>query len=77
MHNLVQLATRKWLEVHMQGSTWQKASLWIIATTFPNGDHKTWATYQALLPHARKVLSYILDEMEATLDQVLIVDKAL
>jgi tetratricopeptide (TPR) repeat protein len=74
MHNLVQLATRKWLEVHMQMGRWQKASLRIMAAAFPSGQHETWAACRVLLPHARKVLGYVLEEKEATLDWARIAD---
>ena len=74
MHDLVQLATRKWLEVQMQVGTWQKASLRIMAAAFPSGQHETWAACRVLLPHARKVLGYVLKETEATLDRARIAD---
>jgi tetratricopeptide (TPR) repeat protein len=75
MHDLVQLATRKWLEVHMQVGRWQKASLRIMATAFPSGQHGTWASCRVLLPHARKVLGYVWRETEATLDRARIGNK--
>ncbi|OAF61950.1 hypothetical protein VC83_01568 [Pseudogymnoascus destructans] len=74
MHDLVQLATRKWLEVHMQVGRWEKASLRIMAAAFPSGKHETWAACQVLLPHARKVLGYVLEETNATLDRSRIAD---
>ncbi|ELR09121.1 hypothetical protein GMDG_03701 [Pseudogymnoascus destructans 20631-21] len=74
MHELVQLATKKWLEVQMQVGRWQKASLHIMAAAFPSGQHETWAACRVLLPHARKVLGYVLEETEATLDRVRIAD---
>jgi tetratricopeptide (TPR) repeat protein len=76
MHDLVQLATRKWLEVQMQVGRWQKASLRIMAATFPSRQHETWAACRVLLPHARKVLGYVLEETEATLDRASIADNA-
>ncbi|OCK73381.1 hypothetical protein K432DRAFT_410741 [Lepidopterella palustris CBS 459.81] len=68
MHGLVQLATRKWLELNRQVDRWQKASLRIMAATFPSGQYKTWAVCRALLPHSRKVLSYVSDGNEEMLD---------
>jgi hypothetical protein len=62
MHDLVQLATRKWLEVQRQVGRWQKASLRIMAAAFPSGQHETRTVCRALLPHARKVLGYALEE---------------
>ena len=74
MHDLVQLATRKWLEVQMQVGRWEKASLRIMAAAFPSGKHETWAACRVLLPHARKVLGYVLEETNATLDRSRIAD---
>ncbi|KAF2677679.1 hypothetical protein K458DRAFT_395748 [Lentithecium fluviatile CBS 122367] len=41
MHSLVQLATKKWLELHSQVNIWKKASLRIMAAAFPSGQHET------------------------------------
>ncbi|OCK73870.1 hypothetical protein K432DRAFT_220962, partial [Lepidopterella palustris CBS 459.81] len=68
MHGLVQLATRKWLELNRQVDRWQKASLRIMAVTFPSGQYETWAICQVLLPHSRKVLTYVSDDDEERLD---------
>lgn len=69
MHDLVQLATRKWLEIQVQVGGFQKASLRIMAASFPCGDYETWAACRVLLPHAKKVLRYNLEDREAILDQ--------
>jgi len=69
MHSLVQLSTRKWLELNDEVGKWRKASLRIMAATFPNGQHETWASCQILLPHSKKVLSYSSGCEEETLDQ--------
>ncbi|OAF59451.2 hypothetical protein VC83_03958 [Pseudogymnoascus destructans] len=74
MHDLVQLATRKWLEIQRKIGRWHKASLRIMAADFPSGEHDTWAACRALLPHARKVLSYAPEDTEATLDRARIED---
>lgn len=74
MHDLVQLATRKWLEEQMQLGRWQKASLRVMAASFPDGSYETWAACRAVLPHARKVFSHILEDREATLDRALVAD---
>ncbi len=52
MHDLVQLATTKWLGAQMQVGRWQKASLRIMAAAFPSGQHETWAACRVLFPHA-------------------------
>ena len=69
MHDLVQLATRDWLEKQGQGAKWRKASLRIMAAAYPTGEHETWANCRALLPHAQKVIAYDLEEREPRLDR--------
>jgi len=75
MHSLVQLSTRKWLELNDEVGKWRKASLRIVAATFPNGQHETWASCQILLPHSKKVLGYSSGCEEETLDQASIAIK--
>jgi hypothetical protein len=72
MHSLVQLATKKWLEMHDQVGMWQKASLRIMAAAFPDGQYETWTACRALLPHSRKVLGYSVGEDEARLHGTMI-----
>jgi len=57
MHGLVQLATRKWLEVHGQLETWKEQYINNLCVAFPIGKHENWAQCQALFPHARSALS--------------------
>ncbi|KFY34178.1 hypothetical protein V494_06986 [Pseudogymnoascus sp. VKM F-4513 (FW-928)] len=75
MHGLVQLATKKWLEVQMQVDNWQKASLRIMAAALQSGHHETLAASRVLLPHARKVLNYALEERESIRNRAIIADK--
>ncbi|KAF1344366.1 hypothetical protein EJ07DRAFT_85131, partial [Lizonia empirigonia] len=73
MHNLVQLATKKWLELREQVNVWQRAALRIMAAAFPSGQHETWAACQTLLPHSTKVLDYSTDKNDkAKLDRATI-----
>jgi tetratricopeptide (TPR) repeat protein len=67
MHGLVQLATRRWLELNREVHRWQKASLRIMAESFPSGEHETWSACQVLLPHSRKPLSYLSHDTEEML----------
>jgi tetratricopeptide (TPR) repeat protein len=76
MHDLVQLATRKWLELEMQVVKWQRESLRLMAISFPSGDYETWAACRLFLPHVRKVLGYILEDTRATLDRARIAQNA-
>ena len=73
MHSLVQMATKKWLELGDQVVTWQRAALQIMAGAFPSGQHETWAVCRTLLPHSTKVLGYSTEkDKEATLDRATI-----
>ncbi|KAH7385972.1 hypothetical protein BKA66DRAFT_490292 [Pyrenochaeta sp. MPI-SDFR-AT-0127] len=67
MHSLVQLATKMWLQVRGQLEAWQKVALEIMAASFPNGEPETWATCRILVPHSRKMFSYVSQEWEAKL----------
>ena len=43
---------------------------------FPGGSYETWGTCMILLPHARAVLEYILDDKESMLDWTEILSNA-
>ena len=51
MHRIVQLATRKWLEVVHEIDWWQQRFIEILNTQFPTGDYVGWSRCQALIPH--------------------------
>ena len=42
MHRLVQLATRKWLEVHGQLERWKQQFLRNLCAAFPTGEYENW-----------------------------------
>ncbi|OAF60699.1 hypothetical protein VC83_03636 [Pseudogymnoascus destructans] len=52
MHRLVQLSTRKWVELNGQLEKWRGEAIKITARLFPDGDYETWSDCQSLLPHA-------------------------
>jgi tetratricopeptide (TPR) repeat protein len=58
MHRLVQLATRKWLELQHSEKEWQEKALELLAEKFPPGEYKYWEICQKLLPHAQAVIRY-------------------
>jgi tetratricopeptide (TPR) repeat protein len=58
MHRLVQLATRKWLELQHSEKEWQEKALGLLAEKFPTGEYKYWEICQMLLPHAQAVIGY-------------------
>ncbi|OBT53786.1 hypothetical protein VE04_07701 [Pseudogymnoascus sp. 24MN13] len=57
MHRLVQLSTRKWVELNGQLEKWQSEAIKVTARVFPEGDYETWSDCQILLPHVRTVMS--------------------
>lgn len=69
MHRLVQLSTKKWLELNEQLEKWRKESVRKVAVTFPSGQYETWAACQLLLPHSKMVLSYLANNEDK--DEVL------
>jgi len=57
IHRLVQLATRKWLEVHGEIMRWNQKALQLLSEVFPDGDYQNWKLCGPLLPHIEMVLS--------------------
>jgi tetratricopeptide (TPR) repeat protein len=53
MHSLVQLATRKWLEVHKQLERWKRQFICNLSAAFPTGEYENWVRCQTLFPHAK------------------------
>ena len=53
MHRLVQLATRKWLEIHGQLERWKQQYITNLSEEFPSGEYQNWVKCQALFPHAK------------------------
>ncbi|KFY67480.1 hypothetical protein V496_01551 [Pseudogymnoascus sp. VKM F-4515 (FW-2607)] len=58
MHRLVQLSTRKWVELNGQLEKWRSEAIKITARLLPGGDYETWSDCQILLPHVRTVMSF-------------------
>ncbi|KAL9136523.1 MAG: hypothetical protein Q9175_002268 [Cornicularia normoerica] len=58
LHRLVQLATRKWLQMQDTIGEWQGKALSVVADVFPNGRFEVWTTCESLLPHAQTVIQY-------------------
>jgi tetratricopeptide (TPR) repeat protein len=56
MHPLVQLSTRKWLEVNGEIGIRREEVLGLLSKKFPSGEHANWKTCEALAPHAQVLL---------------------
>jgi tetratricopeptide (TPR) repeat protein len=53
MHGLVQLATRKWLQIHGEDEKWKARFCRKLNAVFPTSDHKNWGWCEMLFPHAK------------------------
>jgi hypothetical protein len=51
MHPLVQLSTRKWLEIHGEVEQRKEETLSLLSQKFPNGEHTNWTIFEALEPY--------------------------
>jgi tetratricopeptide (TPR) repeat protein len=58
MHPLVQLSTRKWLEIHGEMEQRKEEALSLLAQKYPPGEPTYWKICEALEPHAQAVLKY-------------------
>ena len=56
MHQLVQLATQKWLEAHSQLERWKQQYIRNLYAEFPTGKYENWAKCRALFPHIQLAL---------------------
>ncbi|OCL03965.1 hypothetical protein AOQ84DRAFT_226702 [Glonium stellatum] len=52
MHRLVQLSTRRWLEVQGQLEIWKQKYIIRMSKAFPTAHYENWSTCQRLFPHA-------------------------
>ncbi|OCK79661.1 purine and uridine phosphorylase [Lepidopterella palustris CBS 459.81] len=53
MHGLVQLATRRWLEVHGEIEKWKQQFIHNLFIVYPTGEPENWTKCQVLFPHAK------------------------
>ncbi|KAH8743978.1 Tetratricopeptide repeat-domain-containing protein [Diaporthe sp. PMI_573] len=58
MHNLVQLATRKWLSITERTEMFKEQFIHRIEHAFPTGDYSNWAICAALFAHVEKAIDY-------------------
>ena len=69
MHRLVQLAMRKWLEMHDELEKRKEEMLSLLSDNYPRGVFENWKTCEALEPHAQAVLSYDYAPPQCKLEQ--------
>jgi hypothetical protein len=53
MHGLVQLATRKWLEMEGTHERWKGQFCTKLDAVLPSGDHENWSLCEILFPHVK------------------------
>lgn len=54
MHGLVQLATRRWLQMQDELEWWKQRFISSLCAAFPTtGEHENWEACQTLFPHAK------------------------
>ncbi|KAH7122670.1 P-loop containing nucleoside triphosphate hydrolase protein, partial [Dendryphion nanum] len=57
MHRLVQLSTKKWLELNHELDLWKGKYAIFINNNYPPGGYENWSIYQQLFPHTQSALS--------------------
>ncbi|KAF2258231.1 TPR-like protein, partial [Lojkania enalia] len=67
MHRLVQLSTKRWLELNKELEAWKEKYLTLMDESYPVGRYENWTVCQALFPHAQAVVDArpINDRLEA------------
>jgi hypothetical protein len=76
MHNMVQQATRKWLESQEQFDKWREQFISNLCAELPTGEQRNREKCQALFPHARAALSQRPASQKALEEWALLLYKA-
>lgn len=58
MHNLVQLAMKKWLSVNNRTEIFKEQFIGRLERAFPTGDYSNWATCETLFAHVEKAIDH-------------------
>ena len=69
MHPLVQLSTRKWLEVRGEVEKRKEDVLSLLSEKLPNGEHDNWRTCEALEQHTQILLGYQFSSRDCRLER--------
>ncbi|KAL6229200.1 hypothetical protein BDW75DRAFT_245948 [Aspergillus navahoensis] len=76
MHGLVQLATRRWLEVNGELEKWKREYIRNLNAEFPTGEYENWAQCQVLFPHAKSAASQRPQERDSLMEWAAVLYKA-
>ncbi|KAI1149240.1 P-loop containing nucleoside triphosphate hydrolase protein [Nemania diffusa] len=71
MHALVQLSTRKWLDMDQQTEKFKKLFIYRMAQEFPEPEFSNWGTCRQLFPHAEKAIQKAIDYRPADDDSLI------
>jgi hypothetical protein len=72
MHGLVQLATRRWLEIHGQRERWKLQFIRNLCAELPTGEYENWVRCRALFPHETSAAAQQPEAQDALRDWALI-----
>ncbi|KAI0544399.1 P-loop containing nucleoside triphosphate hydrolase protein [Xylaria curta] len=64
MHGLVQLSTRKWLDMHKETEKFKMACIGRLARTFPPPHFSNWPACRKLFPHVEQAVLYYPKDKE-------------
>ena len=76
MHGLVQLATRKWLQVQGSQERWRRQFIMNICAEFPMGHYENWAKCRPLFPHVKSAAEQKPEEQKCLEDWTTLMDWA-
>ena len=77
IHRLVQLSTRKWLELQYILVEWQEKALTAVFANCPlNEDYENWVAWETISPHVQVVLEYVFGTENCQLQRANILRKA-
>ena len=58
MHRLVQLATKRWLQLSQHEERFKQQFITLLQSSFPDPEYENWSICQTLFPHAQLALDY-------------------
>jgi tetratricopeptide (TPR) repeat protein len=67
MDEMVQLATRQWLETNGQLEKWRQQCIRNLCAEFPTGEFQNWTKCQELFPHAKSIVMQRPEEPPSSL----------
>ncbi|KAI1179044.1 P-loop containing nucleoside triphosphate hydrolase protein [Nemania sp. FL0916] len=72
MHELVQLATRRWLDMRKETKIFKQSCIFRLNRQCPPHDFRCWDNYQRLFPHVEKAIEFCLRDKDYSGDKKLL-----